>query len=117
MVQPNAYRQSMCSTEVIDRIGNYTTLLKAGVPVPFSAICRDSSEVTQFFSAARRQGHRDIVVKEHHRKLTAIQSMPLLQVAIENVRYPLLAEAVYTAISSPVAQSVCISTALSACSL
>lgn len=94
---------------VIDRIGNYTTLLKAGVPVPFSAICRDSSEVMQFFAAARRQGHRDIVLKEHHRKLTAIQSMPQLQVAIENVQYPLLAEAVYTAISSPVAQSIRIS--------
>ncbi|WP_247322085.1 ATP-grasp domain-containing protein [Bradyrhizobium sp. 21] len=91
---------------VIDRIGNYSTLLKAGVPVPFSAICRDSSEVSQFFAAARRQGHRDIILKEHHRKLTTVQNIQQLQAAIENVQYPLLAEAVHTAISSPVAQSI-----------
>jgi hypothetical protein len=92
--------------KVIDRIGNYSALLKSGVPVPFSTICRDSSDVAKFFAEAHRQGHRNIVLKEHHRKLSAIQTMSQLQATIETVRYPLLAEAIYTAISSPVAQSI-----------
>jgi hypothetical protein len=92
--------------KIISRVGSHDVFRKAGVPTPLGEVCRDRQDVVSFFAAARRAGYRSIIVKEHHRKMIAIDDDLGLQTAVDDLQYPVVAEVIHEVCSSPVVQSI-----------